>query len=152
MALTQLDETQKLSLRNRAKDELIRIEKLVADKNKKKLIDDFKEKFSICEIVYKVILEEHQFNKTGKHSDYLKVTMKQAPYALAFAGYDFDKELLTKLFGAEEKIGSRSVKKLRDSLTHSMNDKAVNELSDRYEEMNGYMDSFLNKIRTFDAA
>lgn len=152
MALTQLDETQKLSLRNRAKDELIRIEKLVADKDKKKLIDDFKEKFSICEIVYKVILEEHQFNKTGKHSDYLKVTMKQAPHALAFAGYDFDKELLTKLFGAEEKIGSRSVKKLRDSLTHSMNDKAVNELSDRYEEMNGYMDSFLNKIRTFDAA
>lgn len=78
--------------------------------------------------------------------------MKQAPHALAFAGYDFDKELLAKLFGAEEKIGSRSVKKLRDSLTHSMNDKAVNELSDRYEEMNGYMDSFLNKIRTFDAA
>lgn len=65
MALTQLDETQKLSLRNRAKDELIRIEKLVADKEKKKLIDDIKEKFSICEIVYKVILEEHQFNKTG---------------------------------------------------------------------------------------
>lgn len=152
MALTQLDETQKLSLRNRAKDELIRIEKLVADKDKKKLIDDFKEKFSICEIVYKVILEEHQFNKTGKHSDYLKVTMTQVPHALMFAGYDFDKELLTKLFGAEEKIGSRSVKKLRDSLTHSMNDKAVNELSDRYEEMNGYMDSFLNKIRTFDAA
>ena len=65
MALTQLDETQKLSLRNRAKDELIRIEKLVADKEKKKFIDDIKEKFSICEIVYKVILEEHQFNKTG---------------------------------------------------------------------------------------
>lgn len=59
---------------------------------------------------------------------------------------------LKKLFGAEEKIGSRSVKKLRDSLTHSMDDKAVNELSDRYEEMNGYMDSFLNKIRTFDVA
>lgn len=65
MVLTQLNETQKLSLRNRAKDELIRIEKLVADKEKKKFIDDIKEKFSICEIVYKVILEEHQFNKTG---------------------------------------------------------------------------------------
>lgn len=35
MSLTQLDETQKLSLRNRAKDELIRIEKLVADKNRR---------------------------------------------------------------------------------------------------------------------
>lgn len=152
MALTQLDETQKLSLRNRAKDELVRIEKLVADKDKKKLIDDFKEKFSICEIVYKVILEDHQFNKTGQHLERLQVTMTQVPHALAYAGYDFDKDLLTKLFGAEEKIGSRSVKKLRDSLTHSMNEKAVNELSDRYEELNGYMDSFLSKIRTFDAA
>ncbi|SET62073.1 hypothetical protein [[Clostridium] polysaccharolyticum] len=152
MALTQLDEAQKISLRNRAKDELVRIETLIADKDKKRMIDDFKEKFSLCEIVYKVILEEHQFNKTGKHLDYLKVTMTQVPHALTFAGYDFDKDLLTKLFGAEEKIGSRSVKKLRDALTHSMNDKAVNELSDRYEELNGYMDSFLNKIRTFDAA
>jgi hypothetical protein len=78
--------------------------------------------------------------------------MTQVPYALEFAGYDFEKDLLTKLFCAEEKIGNRSVKKLRDSLTHSMNDKAVNELSDRYEELNGYMDSFLGKIRTFDAA
>lgn len=43
------------------------------------MIDDFKEKFSIYEIVYKVILEEHQFNKTGKHLDYLKVTMTQVP-------------------------------------------------------------------------
>lgn len=152
MALTQLDDGQKLSLRNRAKDELNRIETLMADKDKKRMIADFKEKFSICEIVYKVVLEDHQFNKTGQHIDRLQVTMKQVPHALAYAGYDFDKDLLTKLFGAEEKIGSRSVKKLRDALTHSMNDKAVNELFDRYEELNGYMDSFLNKIRTFDAA
>nr|WP_314496780.1 hypothetical protein [uncultured Peptostreptococcus sp.] len=152
MALTQLDEAQKLSLRNRAKDELVRIENMIADKDKKKMIDDFKEKFSVCKIVYKVILEEHQYNKTGKHLDYFKVTMTQVPYALEFAGYDFEKDLLTKLFCAEEKIGNRSVKKLRDSLTYSMNDKDVNELSDRYEELNGYMDSFLGKIRTFDAA
>lgn len=152
MALMQLDDGQKLSLRNRAKDELNRIETLMADKDKKRMIADFKEKFSICEIVYKVVLEDHQFNKTGQHIDRLQVTMKQVPHALAYAGYDFDKDLLTKLFGAEEKIGSRSVKKLRDALTHSINDKAVNELFDRYEELNGYMDSFLNKIRTFDAA
>ena len=57
MALTQLDEAQKLSLRNRAKDELVRIENMIDDKDKKKMIDDFKEKFSVCKIVYKFILE-----------------------------------------------------------------------------------------------
>ena len=152
MALMKLDDEQKLSLRNRAKDELVRIETLIADKDKKKMIDDFKEKFSECEIVYKVILEDHQFNKTGQHKDSLKVIMTQVPHALEYAGYDFDRDFLAKLFGSKEKIGSRSVKKLRDALTHSMNDNAVKELSDRYEELNGYMDSFLDKIRTFDAA
>lgn len=99
------------------------------------MIDDFKEKFSICEIVYKVILEDHQYNKTGQHLERLQVTMTQAPHALKYAVYDFDKESLNKLFDAEEKIGSRSVKKLRDSLTNSMNQKAVDELTNRYDEL-----------------
>jgi len=71
---------------------------------------------------------------------------------LNYAGYDFDKDLLTHLFGAEEKVGSRTVKKLRDSLTHSVNQKAIDELINREEELYGYMDQFLSKIRDFDAA
>ncbi|HZJ68820.1 MAG TPA: hypothetical protein VFD28_02290 [Candidatus Eisenbacteria bacterium] len=152
MAIKQLDEAQKLALRNRAKDELVRLQKLVSEKETKRMIDNFKEKFAICEIVYKVVLEDHQYNKTGKHLDYLKVDMTQAPHALKYAGYDFDKVLLNKLFGAENKVGIRSVKKLRDSLTHSMNAKAVEELTNRESELHGYMDSFLTKINTFDAA
>ena len=151
MALTKLDDEQKLSLRNRAKGELVRIENLIAYDDKKRMIDDFKEKFSECEIVYKVILKDHQFNKKGQYEERLTINMKQAPHVLAYAGYDFDRDFLAKLFGSEGKIGSRSVKKLRDALTHSMDDKAVKELSDRYEELSGYMDSFLDKIKTFDA-
>ena len=40
----------------------------------KKMIDDFKDKFSVCEIVYKVVLEDHQFNKYGVHKERLQVT------------------------------------------------------------------------------
>lgn len=69
------------------------------------MVDDFKEKFTICEIVYKVILDDHQFNKTGKHPERMKVTMTQVPHVLSYAGYNFEKDLLTKLFGAEEKYG-----------------------------------------------
>ena len=50
-----------------------------------------------------------------------------------------------------EKIDRMSVKKIRDSITNGVNDKTLNELSDRYEELDRYMNSFLNKIRTFDA-
>ena len=78
--------------------------------------------------------------------------MTQAPHALTYAGYDFDKNLLTHLFGAEKRIGRRTVKKLRDALTHSVNQKAIDELIDREEELHGYMDQFLSKIREFDSA
>ena len=151
-SITPLTAEQKLSLRNKARAELMRLEAVYSDEETREKINKFKEKFGICEIVYKVILEDHQFNKTGKHLERLQVDMKQAPHALNYAGYDFDKNLLTHIFGAEDKVGSRTVKKLRDSLTHSVNQKAVDELISREEELYGYMDQFLSKIRDFDAA
>ena len=54
--------------------------------------------------------------------------MTQVPHALNFAGYTYDKHLLTNLFGGEDRVGRRTVKKLRDALTHSMSKSAVEEL------------------------
>lgn len=42
------------------------------------------------------------------------ISMRQAPYALSYAGYDYERDLLSNLFGAEERVGKRSVKKIRD--------------------------------------
>ena len=84
--------------------------------NTKQEIDNFKERFLICEVVYKIILKEYTYRKTGIRLDRLKVNMKQAPSALKFVGYDFDKDLLAKLFGSDGQVGKRSVKKLRDAL------------------------------------
>ena len=56
-----------------------------------------------------------------KNLDQLKVNMKQTTYVLKCAGYEIDAELLNRLFVAEEKVGSRCVKKVRDSITHSVN-------------------------------
>ena len=148
MALT---DEEKVELRNKAKEELNRLDAILMDRDTKKKVDDFKDRFTECEIVYKVILDAHQFKKTGKHPERMLVTMTQVPYALDFAGYDFDKELLTNLFSGRDKVGQRSVKKLRDSLTHSLNQKAIDELKQREEELYGYMNDFLTKIREFDA-
>lgn len=147
-----LSEQEKLELRNRAKTELLRLDTVFSDARTKQMIDDFKDKFGVCEIVYKVILEDHQFNKTGKHETYLKVDMTQVPHALTYAGYTFERNLLSNLFGGCDKKNSRTVKKLRDALTHSMNSEAVEELRNRNDELHGYMDEFLDTIRTFDSA
>lgn len=152
MAAPKLRPDEQLRLRNSALAEMLRLESIFNDKELREDIDSFKDKFTMCEIIYKIILREHQFRKTGKLTDFLKISMTQVPHALAFAGYDFDKDLLTNLFGAETRLGIMSAKKLRDSLTHSISQSALQELQSRKDELHGYMDAFLEKIRIFDAA
>ena len=145
-----LKEKEQLVLRNKAKAELERLETELSDLETKKMIDNYKEKFSLCEIVYKIIFYEYQFKKTGDHPKRMQINMTQVPHALNFVGYTYDKNLLTNLFGGEKKVGKRTVKKLRDALTHSMSKSAVEELRSREQELHGYMDEFLNVIKNYD--
>ena len=141
-------EEQRL-IRDNAKFELDRLETIQTDTGMMKLLNDFKSRFNICESVYKVVLKAHQSSKGKTDLEYLKVTMTQVPYALNFAGYTFNRELLNELFGATSKNGM-TVKKLRDAITHSIDEKAVKEITNRKDELFGYMDDFLNTIRAFD--
>ena len=97
----------------------------------------------------KIILAAHQKHKGKRTINRLKVSMTQVPYALNFAGYTFDKDLLNELFGSSSEIG-KTVKKLRDETTHGVNEEAVKEIVMRKDELFGYMDSFLLGIRNFD--
>lgn len=151
MSAPKISPQEQKILRNNAKAELERMEACLMDQNTVQLLDAFKSKFNICETVYKVIFAEHQKRKRKDVNGYLKVDMTQVPHALNFAGYSFEKTDLNELFGASSKKGT-TVKKLRDSVTHGINQKAVNEIIARKEELFGYMDSFLSVIRTFDDA
>lgn len=148
-AKISVDEQRKI--RDSAKAELERLEKIQGDSTTILLLDSFKNKFNICETVYKVILQKHQDSKGKPDNGYLKVTMTQVPYALSFAGYTFNKAVLNELFGASGKKGT-TVKKLRDAVTHGIDEKAVKEIKNREDELFGYMNDFLNTIKTFDQA
>ena len=154
MSKPKITEEEKKKLRDSAKAELERLEAIYSDEEVTKLLDDFREKYNLCESVYKVILAEHQKVKGHKETDYLKVTMQQVPHALKFAGYGFDKALLTEIFGAKSQKGKtvHTVKKLRDAVTHGIASKAVQEITDRKGELFGYMYAFLSGVRDFDAA
>ncbi|MCD7738591.1 MAG: hypothetical protein LUH58_06075 [Lachnospiraceae bacterium] len=151
MSSPKISEQEQLILRNHAKIELERLEKCLADQNTIEMLDAFKNRFNLCETVYKVILSEHQKRKGKQTKGFLKVQMTQVPYALNFAGYKFDKTLLNELFGSSSERG-KTVKKLRDEVTHGFNEKAIKEIIQRKDELFGYMDSFLLVIRTFDNA
>ena len=145
-------EQEKIELRSKAKLEIERMEKIFNDVTTLQLLDTFKNQFNICESAYKIILLEHQKAK-GNIADLksLKLDMRQVPFALKFAGYTFDNNLLNELFGFKSKIkGCKTVKILRDSITHGISDKCVDEIKERKEELFGYMNSFLNSLKTFD--
>lgn len=145
-----LSDSEKLALRNKAKAECERLKSISA--KDWEIVEGFKNQFAICEIVYKIVLRDHQSRLHSRNNNYLTIDMRQVPFALKYAGYDFDNELLTNLFGSGESIGKRSVKKLRDALTHSIKDRDIEELKNREQELYGYMNSFLDKIQNFDVA
>lgn len=74
--------------------------------------------------------------------------MRQAPQALAFAGYTFDKQLLSDLFGAAPSAKGRTVKKLWDGTTHAFDESAVKEIVSRKDELFGYRDTFSKQSKT----
>ena len=68
--IIKLTQKEKLILRNQTKDELIRLETINNDLETIALLDSFKNKFNICESVYKVVLSEHQRQK-GHNNAYI---------------------------------------------------------------------------------
>lgn len=111
MSAPKITEQEKKALRNNAKTELERLEACLADQRTVHLLDEFKNKFNICESVYKVILAEHQERKGKQFTSFLKVDMTQVPHALNFAEYSFERTLLNELFGASSPKG-KTVKNL----------------------------------------
>lgn len=144
---------EQLTLKNKAKDELIKLENIMDDSKTMADIDAFKNKFLICEKIYKVLLKQHLKERDKlPPNEVMKITMSQVKPVLHNAGYDFNNEILNKLFGSEERLGKKSVKKIRDRLTHSMIENDINEFKERKDELNGYMDYFIEKVRNFDKA
>ena len=103
----KLTDSEKAKVRTSAKRELARLDKVFAEKELKSKIDNLKDKFSECEIVYKLILKN--YIKTTKSDNTEKIIMSQVPYAHSFAGYTFDYDLLDKIFGSKKTKGNMSV-------------------------------------------
>lgn len=142
-----LNEKDKWSLQKTAKAQLERLEAIANDEVTNKKINDFKLKFAICEIVYKILLKKHQNDIKKAKSQTFKILFKQVKPALDYAGYDCDTNLLIVLFSTNTRVGERTVKTIRDVLTHDLSQSAINELINREDEFYRYMNQFLDMIR-----
>lgn len=152
MSAATITEHQKLVLRNKAKAELLRLETYLSNQSTVQIVDAFKNKFNLCETVYKIILAEYVKHKKSKSKDSLKIIMNQVPAALKFAGYTFDKALLNEIFGSSSNNKkNNTIKRLRNATTHGIKKKAVEEIISRKDELFGYMDTFLCQIHSHDS-
>lgn len=147
MIMKKITKQEQINLRQQALDELNRLETILQEVETRELLDKYKNRFNLCESAYKVVLHEHQIRTKGKIHGQLKLDMRQVPYAMQFAGYMIDKNLLNRLFGAENTKGKRSAKKLRDAVTHGVEQAAVDEIQTRQEKLFKDMNDFLEVIR-----
>lgn len=144
---SSLTEKEQLNLRQQAKKSIETIEKLCNYEDNNKILNEFKNKFILCETAYKTILKN--FKKDEDESK-LKINMNQVATYLKKVGYNFDYELLDKIFSYKNEKGSRSAKFLRNEVSHKPNKSSVDEIVNRKDELFGYMDEFINVIKTFD--
>ena len=150
MATLKLSDEEKRQLRDDAKYEIERLEQFLQQTENVKIVDAFKNRFNVCESAYKIIFAKHQSCKGKPPTAFLKIDMRQVPHALEFAGYSFDRQLLSDLFGAKPTAKGKKKKNLRDGTTHSIDESAVREIVSRKDELFGYMNTFLETIKAFD--
>ncbi len=153
MGKVKLPLDEQKALRKKTRAELDRIEKILEKDETVQLLNEFKNKFNLCETAYKVVFKEYKKTNPNKSKENgkgdLDIAMTQVPFVLKFAGYDVEKNLLKEIFGSS---GSKrmTAKSLRNAVTHGIDEKAVKQIEDRKDELFGYMDEFLNLIKSSD--
>lgn len=108
------------------------------------LAERFKTKFAICEKAYKIM---EQKIKNVKSTANIKLNMKSIKSNISKLNFQFEESFLKRLFGSEAKRNNKSLKKLRDALTHDFVKEDIEELKNRECEIFQIMDEFLNELK-----
>lgn len=103
-------------------------------------IIDFLSKFVVCEIACKAILAG-----AGMKND--KLNMKSIKSAVKKLNYGIEYAVLRSIFGSYKIRGSKSAKKLRDGIAHSLAENDIKEVIERKEDLFKYMDTFLDVVK-----
>lgn len=108
---------------------------------------DFIDKFTLCDITCKTILEYYaEAKKIDKQGKFINLNVQKISAAMHLFDLDIPRHVLSGVFGGSKqyrKRNSKSAKKLRDGIVHAMSKEDIQEVVQRNEELNTLMDSFL---------
>lgn len=132
------------------------IQNIVSKKNyldksdNREIKDTFIEKFILCEIGLKSILNYYYKHQgQDKEATDIEMGLSTIKAALKFAKYDIPDEKLDCMFKARKKRGERSVRDLRNGIVHDLAIPDLKEVSDRKDELFALMDEFI-EVLTFN--
>lgn len=117
------------------------------DVTSKDIRRDFMDKFTLCDVTCKSVLEFYNKAKgTYTPGTFTNLNMRIIPSAMNYLGLSIPQYVLNGVFGGSgqyKKRGTKSAKKLRDGIVHGMNKEDIREVVNRNVDLNNIMDSFL---------
>ena len=118
------------------------------DGNNREKKEAFIDKFSECEVYCRSILVPYyKENYPEIKEDQIGLDRKEIKVAFEERGITFDDaKLLTRLFGADDKAGSRSCRILRNKILHEMMLSSIREVCTRSDELMSDMNSFIEQV------
>jgi hypothetical protein len=137
-------------LKKEIEKKLAMMEKNLTDREKVRMRREFVDQFVLCEVACKKVQRAYLKAEKKEQKGYEKLHMGVIPKAMAWAGVDITRAELDELFysrGSYCLRGTKSAKMLRDGAVHEHNEYDIQEISDRFEELTGKMDAFLNLFR-----
>lgn len=108
----------------------------------------FLEKFSQCEVYVRPILRDYLLNEDPNiKEEEIGLECRQIINAFSEKGIYFnDNKIVYNIFGSKNKTNESSCKWLRNKITHSLMQRALSEVCNRYDELIDNMDNFIKTI------
>lgn len=133
-----------------AKNRGIAAKLVMSDFNTMQIRREFLDKFIVCEVICKTIIEYYHKETTGKApSGYTKLNMNTIVAAMNYFSLAIPQYVLSGVFGGTgqyKKRGTKSAKKLRDGIMHAASREDVLEVCERIFYLNDLMDEFLTYL------
>ena len=145
MAKASISEQQKAL--KKATRRLNEVKEAMASDESREAYLEFMARFAQIETAYKSLLSDYlRAERKPVDSKDLTIDWKEVPRVLAYFSIELSDSDKTLIFNGRQKIGERNARGLRNSLAHTPNKKAINELQVKFNQLMASMQAFEHAI------
>ncbi len=150
--LRKIRKIKKKYYREKANSQLILMQKTALDEMHSDMRTRFLDCFAMCDATCKIFLKKYCDIRKQEGAKKIKceLSMNIIPSALTMFEFEIERNLLNRIFSAENKRGRKSAKMLRNGLVHELNNEDMEEVVERFEQLINDMNLFLSHFSDHD--